>query len=228
MNRREFLQGTAALGLTGSIVAPAAFGARVSPEKLILFSDVHTLSGNPRHARYEANHKRWNTDKAIYEATCKIASQAVERSHWNRLPMMLAHRVVAMLTFGDGFLIPPGALPNRHFVPGSVYSMYRIETVRGTLVEYQRVRRPMVPDYESLVDAPIDQMPSLEQQYHTGGRSSVIRYRPSEIIHLRIFPTKDTYPYGSSYGELIDRGYTHDEILIETKKMVEATLLALA
>ena len=78
--------------------------------------------------------------------------------------------------------------------------MYRIETVEGELVEFQQSKEG--PDYNVLVQG--------------STCKSVIRYKPSDIIHLRVnmyggaLPV-DFYPYGYGVMETLSQGEWHSK-----------------
>jgi len=74
-------------------------------------------------------------------------------------------------------------------------SMYRIETTKGKVVEFQQSKEG--PDYQSLVRAPVTQSTDQEIQMATA-----IRFAPEQVVHVRINEDrKQFYPYGSSVCE---------------------------
>lgn len=79
-------------------------------------------------------------------------------------------------------------------VPLPVETMYRIETVRGRLVEFQQSKEG--PDYQAIVK-PID-----DQNEKEVSQTTAIRFSPSQIVHFRIGDDRKTfYPYGQSLIE---------------------------
>ena len=74
-------------------------------------------------------------------------------------------------------------------------SIYRIETTKGKVVEFQQSKEG--PDYQSLVRAPVTQATDQEIQMATA-----IRFAPEQVVHVRINEDrKQFYPYGSSVIE---------------------------
>lgn len=92
-------------------------------------------------------------------------------------------------------------------------SMYRIETTKGKLVEFQQGAEG--PDYESLTRAPVAQATDPELQ-----QSKAIRFTPEQIVHIRIGDNRKTfYPYGQSLIEPA-RGPAHQLRLMEDAMLV--------
>jgi len=76
-----------------------------------------------------------------------------------------------------------------------VDSMYRIETTKGKIVEFQQSKEG--PDYTSLISSPI--VATTDTQMIN---STAIRFAPEQIIHIRIGEDrKSFYPYGVSVVE---------------------------
>ena len=74
-------------------------------------------------------------------------------------------------------------------------SMYRIETTKGKVVEFQQSKEG--PDYTSLISSPV--LSANETQMIN---STAIRFAPEQIIHVRIGEDrKSFYPYGVSIIE---------------------------
>ena len=74
-------------------------------------------------------------------------------------------------------------------------SMYRIETTKGKVTEFQQSKEG--PDYQSLVRAPVTQATDQEIQMATA-----IRFATEQVVHVRINEDrKQFYPYGSSIIE---------------------------
>lgn len=123
-----------------------------------------------------------------------------------------------LFTFGDLFLeaiISPespkdGILGVQELPPDS---MYRIETTKGKLIEFQQ--SPEGPDYQSLTRAPVTQATEAELQ-----QATAIRFAPEQIIHMRIGDDRKTfYPYGVSLIEPA-RGPAHQLRLMEDAMVV--------
>ena len=92
-------------------------------------------------------------------------------------------------------------------------SMYRIETTKGKLVEFQQSKEG--PDYESLTRAPLSQATDAEIM-----QSRSIRFAPNQIVHIRIGDDRKTfYPYGQSLIEPA-RGPAHQLRLMEDAMIV--------
>ena len=92
-------------------------------------------------------------------------------------------------------------------------SMYRIETTKGRVVEFQQSKEG--PDYQSLTRAPIVQATDQEIMMATA-----IRFAPEQIIHAKIGDDRKTfYPYGVSMVEAA-RGPAHQLRLMEDAMLV--------
>jgi hypothetical protein len=92
-------------------------------------------------------------------------------------------------------------------------SMYRIETTKGKVVEFQQSKEG--PDYQSLTRAPIVQATDQEIMMATA-----IRFAPEQIIHAKIGDDRKTfYPYGVSMVEAA-RGPAHQLRLMEDAMLV--------
>lgn len=74
-------------------------------------------------------------------------------------------------------------------------SIYRIETTKGKLLEFQQSKEG--PDYQSLAKVDITQATDSEL-----AQATAIRFAPEQIIHIRIGDDRKTYyPYGVSIIE---------------------------
>ena len=74
-------------------------------------------------------------------------------------------------------------------------SMYRIETTKGKVVEFQQSKEG--PDYNSLIGSPVVDSPDAQMIV-----STAIRFAPEQIVHIRIGEDrKSFYPYGVSIIE---------------------------
>jgi len=92
-------------------------------------------------------------------------------------------------------------------------SMYRIETTKGRLVEYQQSKEG--PDYQSLTRAPVAQATDMEI-----AQSTAIRFNPEQVVHARLGDDRKTfYPYGVSMVEAA-RGPANQLRLMEDAMLV--------
>lgn len=92
-------------------------------------------------------------------------------------------------------------------------SMYRIETTRGRLVEFQQSKDG--PDYNSLMKSDIRDATDQDLQQCTA-----LRFSPDQIVHMRINDDRKTfYPYGVSLIEPA-RGPAHQLHMMEDAMMV--------
>ncbi len=92
-------------------------------------------------------------------------------------------------------------------------SMYRIETRRGRLVEFQQSDEG--PDYQSLNKVDVTQATDAELNTATA-----IRFTPEQIIHIRLTDDRKTfYPYGMSIIEPA-RGPAHQLRLMEDAMII--------
>ena len=124
----------------------------------------------------------------------------------------------SLCIFGDLFLETVINLDNPKegvykVVPLPPETMYRIETVKGKLIEFQQSKEG--PDYQSIVKGPVQELDSKEVSQGTA-----IRFAPSQIIHMRIGDDRKTfYPYGQSLIEPA-RGPAHSLRLLEDAMVV--------
>jgi len=92
-------------------------------------------------------------------------------------------------------------------------SMYRIETTKGRLVEFQQSKEG--PDFQSLARVQVDQATDADLQ-----QATAIRFTPEQVIHMKIGDDRRTfYPYGVSLIEAA-RGPAHQLRLMEDAMMV--------
>lgn len=92
-------------------------------------------------------------------------------------------------------------------------SMYRIETTKGKVVEFQQSKEG--PDYQSLTRAPVVHATDQDIMMATA-----IRFSPEQIIHARIGDDRRTYyPYGVSMVEAA-RGPANQLRLMEDAMLV--------
>lgn len=92
-------------------------------------------------------------------------------------------------------------------------SMYRIETTKGKLIEFQQSKEG--PDYQSLARVEVTQATEADLQ-----QATAIRFAPEQIVHIRINDDRKTfYPYGVSLIEAA-RGPAHQLRLMEDAMVV--------
>jgi hypothetical protein len=100
-----------------------------------------------------------------------------------------------------------------NLVPLPADSMYRMETTKGKLVEFQQSKEG--PDYQSLARVEVNQATDIDLQ-----QATAIRFAPEQIIHIRIGDDRKTfYPYGVSLIEAA-RGPAHQLRLMEDAMVV--------
>ena len=92
-------------------------------------------------------------------------------------------------------------------------TMYRIETIKGRLIEFQQSKEG--PDYQSLGRGDISQLSDAELN-----QSTAIRFNPLQVLHIRIGDDRrNFYPYGQSLIEPA-RGPAHQLRLMEDAMVV--------
>lgn len=92
-------------------------------------------------------------------------------------------------------------------------TMYRIETVKGKIIEYQQSKEG--PDYQAIVRGSVNDMTDTELN-----QTTAIRFAPSQIVHFRIGDDRKTfYPYGQSLIEPA-RGPAHSLRMLEDAMVV--------
>lgn len=123
-----------------------------------------------------------------------------------------------LFTYGDRFyelIIDPdnpknGVIAMKSLPPAS---MYRVETVKGRLLEYQQSNEG--PDLNALTKG--DPTKLSDQDLAT---STATRFRPEQIVHMRVGEERSTfYPYGVSLIEPA-RGPAHQLRLMEDAMLV--------
>jgi intein/homing endonuclease len=93
-------------------------------------------------------------------------------------------------------------------VPLPPETMYRIETIKQRLIEFQQSKEG--PDYQALIKGPVTQQTESELN-----QTTAIRFDPHQIVHFRIGSDRKTfYPYGESLIEPA-RGPAHSLRLME-------------
>lgn len=134
----------------------------------------------------------------------------MDRKIWN-----VAKKLVIMGDFFGEVVTNPnnpkdGILKMQELPPDSVY---RIETTKGRLVEFQQSKEG--PDYQSLSRNEVTK--ATEQDLMQG---TAIRFAPNQVVHFRIGDDRKTfYPYGQSLIEPA-RGPAHQLRLMEDAMVV--------
>lgn len=92
-------------------------------------------------------------------------------------------------------------------------SMYRIETTKGKLVEFQQSKEG--PDYQSLSRVEVTQATDADLQ-----QATAVRFAPEQVVHFKIGDDRRTfYPYGVSLVEAA-RGPAHQLRMMEDAMVV--------
>ena len=100
-----------------------------------------------------------------------------------------------------------------NLVPLPADSMFRIETTKGKLIEFQQSKEG--PDYESLARVEVTQATDADLQ-----QATAVRFAPDQIVHIKIGDDRKTfYPYGVSLIEAA-RGPAHQLRLMEDAMVV--------
>ena len=98
-------------------------------------------------------------------------------------------------------------------LPLPVETMYRIETVKGRVVEFQQSKEG--PDYQAIVRGSPVELTDTELN-----QTTAIRFAPSQVVHFRIGDDRKTfYPYGQSLIEPA-RAPAHSLRLLEDAMVV--------
>jgi len=98
-------------------------------------------------------------------------------------------------------------------VPLPADSMYRIETTKGKLVEFQQSKEG--PDYQSLARVEVTQATEADLQ-----QATAIRFAADQVVHIKVGDDRKTfYPYGVSLIEAA-RGPAHQLRLMEDAMVV--------
>lgn len=106
---------------------------------------------------------------------------------------------------------PKAGIANLVALPSD--SMYRIETTKGRLVEFQQGKEG--PDYQSLARVEVTQATDADL-----AQATAIRFAPEQIVHTRIGDDRKTfYPYGVSLVEPA-RGPAHQLRMMEDAMVV--------
>lgn len=106
---------------------------------------------------------------------------------------------------------PKSGIVDLQFLPPD--SMYRIETTKGRLIEFQQSKEG--PDYQSLSRVDVTAATDADLQ-----QTTAIRFAPEQIIHVKIGDDRKTfYPYGVSLIEAA-RGPAHQLRMMEDAMVV--------
>jgi len=98
-------------------------------------------------------------------------------------------------------------------IPLPPETMYRIETIKGKLIEFQQSKEG--PDYQALARGDVSQQSDAELS-----QSTAIRFAASQVLHMRIGDDRrNFYPYGQSLIEPA-RGPAHQLRLMEDAMVV--------
>ena len=98
-------------------------------------------------------------------------------------------------------------------IPLPPETMYRIETIKGRLIEFQQGKEG--PDYQALAKGDVAQQTEAEL-----AQSTAIRFAPAQVLHMRIGDDRrNFYPYGQSLIEPA-RGPAHQLRLMEDAMVV--------
>ena len=120
--------------------------------------------------------------------------------------------------FGDWFIELIVNLENPkdgigRVLPLPVEEMYRIETTKGKLIEFQQSKEG--PDYQSITRGPVHNQTDAELK-----QTTAIRFAPTEITHFRFGDDRKTFfPYGQSLIEPA-RGPAHSLRLMEDSMLI--------
>lgn len=171
MNRRNFIGSVAGLA-----IAPTLGATEHTPQDFL----------TSRAKNYRKYVERYHTlPQSIKGDLCHLIDTVVY--DWRQIAKggglyspigdtSIAHQLAVL---GDVFIAG-----KHHLVPALVY---RIETIKGTLVEYQESMNG--PDYAALSRCPVTKA-------HEDLECKAIRYRPDEIVHMKI--DNPYHPYGLS------------------------------
>lgn len=123
-----------------------------------------------------------------------------------------------MIVFGDWFvelIINPDNPKDGVFkaTPLPPETMYRIETIKGRLIEYQQSKEG--PDYQAIIKGPVAQQTEQDLQ-----QTTAIRFAPAQVVHFKIGDDRKAfYPYGQSLIEPA-RGPAHSLRLMEDAMVI--------
>ena len=163
-----------------------------------------------------------NKHVAVIEGVTDEIKSEVEKLLFNRNYMNLDRKLWGIaknvFTFGDHFaeiVINPenpkeGVYKIMELPPDS---MFRIETTKGKLVEFQQSNDG--PDYQALQRVPVTQATEADLR-----QATAVRFSPNQVIHWKIGDDRKMfYPYGVSLVEPA-RGPAHQLRLMEDAMVV--------
>lgn len=135
----------------------------------------------PRQRRYT-----WRRQKAVELAERRLRIirliQEKAREDGNPPKFFGSQFLDALIVDGDVFIKRQG----REAIASDI--MWRIETVKGKLIEFQRSWEG--PNYEVAIDP----------AHRT--KSQAVRFAPDEIVHFRVLGNNGYYPYGRALADL--------------------------
>ena len=172
---------------------------------------VHNCQRDENGRVFEINCKNQEVkDELSYMLYHRTMLNFDQKKAWNRFKNLVIN--------GDDFweIVIDPENPKKgilNIVPLPPETMFRIETTRGRLVEFQQSKEG--PDYDALSRVEVTQATDAELQ-----QSTAIRFAPDQIIHVRIGDDRKTfYPYGVSLIEPA-RGPAHQLRLMEDAMVV--------
>lgn len=197
MNRRDFLK-AGAVGLAGTAVV-------ITTKTIVQAEPIGHYQCN-RMQRYKEYVELLKENHSIHDSLLNLATEtAVENDNppldfpnISKIFTKLFYRAYGLAVYGDSFyeLVSNPDHPNEKpilFQSLPADTMYRIETIKGKVVEFQQSKE--APDYQAIARCSVEE---------DDGKSTSIRFLPKQIFHLRIGDCrKEFYPYGVSLLEPI-------------------------
>ena len=151
MNRREMMKSVGALAVVGAV--PVAAQADLS--KPILSNRLL------RYKKYDEMSMDWKYFKKLDELSFVVHEKLCFVDH-NPI-------IDNLIVYGDCFIEIKDGKPSMEYILPP-WTMYRIETTKGRLLEFQQSATS--PDYKALIS--------------NTDSSSAIRFKPEQIIHHRV------------------------------------------
>ena len=213
MNRRHFLKSGFTLGLISSV------GVNKLPADNHPYTPIK--STNNRLERYKKYKEEFHYSYLDDNVHIKFIDSIKEKFKANSIQTRnndssilvwcsIQYIVYNAARYGDCFV---EVLDDNKFVILPCETVYRIETIKGKLLEFQQSREG--PDYQSLSKIDIASASPSEIQTATA-----IRFHPDKIVHFR--PNCiDYYPYGTS---VIETGYNsvcRDDISVSFDELID-------
>ncbi len=184
MNRRDILKWIS-FGVLGSTLAPEAKGDEVQVRN----ADTIPYYNTNRIERYKACEKFLSERPSyLYDDVCMPIAKLIHTSlgigeskfeKKNFSILRLSYIVYSVAAYGDWF----GEVISDDdkavvYQPLPVSSVYRIETIKGKLLEFQQSKTG--PDYAAISMYPID-----SDMSNNSVHSFAIRFKPEQIVHIR-------------------------------------------